>query len=72
MEIGMKDTRRRGRKTPRKTVASADAFRVLSEPAIRPKFGFLNDTDIDFMRCRAFELLAEYGVVVIHPRRSRR
>ncbi len=68
MENGTRKPRRRGRGAPRDTLASADAFKMLGEPTIRPRFGFLSDGDIDVLKERAFDLLADYGVMVIHPK----
>lgn len=68
MENGSTNPRRRGRGAPRATHAAADAFRVLENPSIRPNFGFLGEDDIDNLKNRAFDLLSEYGVVVIHPK----
>ena len=68
MESEPKTTRRQGRGAPRRTTASADAFKLLNEPAIRPRFGFLSDADIEAMKDHAFDLLSDYGVVVIHPK----
>ncbi|MCP5071932.1 MAG: hypothetical protein GY947_01390 [Rhodobacteraceae bacterium] len=68
MENGSKNPRRRGRSTPRAVSAAANAFQTLSEPATRPGFGFLSEGDVDVLKEHAFDLLADYGVVVIHPK----
>jgi len=60
--------KRRGRGAPRKTLASADVFRLLNEKHIRPRFGFLDDAAIEELKKRTFDLLADYGVVVIHEK----
>lgn len=67
MENGSRNQRRRGRGVTRATNAAADGFRMLAKPAIRPTFGFLSDADVAAMKDHAFGLLADYGVVVIHP-----
>ncbi|MCP5088225.1 MAG: hypothetical protein GY952_15645 [Rhodobacteraceae bacterium] len=67
MENGSTNPRRRGRNTPRQINKSADAFTLPAEPAIRPGFGFLDDASLDKLKRRSFDLLADYGVVVIHP-----
>lgn len=59
--------RRRGRGVSRETSAASDAFRLLEKQIARPRFGFLSDGDIEVMKERAFDLLENYGVVVIHP-----
>ncbi len=46
---------------------SADAFRQEARPGPRAQFGFLDTGDLDFLKARVVELLAEYGVVVLHP-----
>ena len=68
MENGSRNTRRRGRKESRQTEAAADAFRQLESSVNRPSFGFLSDTDIEEMMERAFNLLSDYGVMIIHPK----
>lgn len=67
MENGSRSSRRRGRGTPRDVSAAADAFTTLASPATRPRFGFLSDDDIAVLKDRAFDLLSDYGVVIIHP-----
>ncbi len=73
MEIGSKNapprgrSGRRGRGTPRDTYKTPDAFNVLETPSTRPRFGFLSDVEVNALKTRAFDLLADYGVVVIHP-----
>jgi len=49
-------------------LASADVFRLLNEKHIRPRFGFLDDAAIEELKKRTFDLLADYGVVVIHEK----
>ena len=61
-------TRRKGRGVSRKTKSAADAFRLLPEPAMGPKIGFLSEGDIEKLKSHAFNLLSDYGVVVIHPK----
>lgn len=58
--------RRRGRGVPKDVARTPDAFHV-GPKGTRPRFGFLSEGQIDEMKRRAFDLLADYGVVVIHP-----
>ncbi len=60
--------KRRGRGAPRKTRASADVFRLLDQTLARPRFGFLDDGAIAELKKRSLDLLADYGVVVIHDK----
>ena len=59
--------RRRGRGVPKDTPTIPDAFN-LSNLSKRPRFGFLSEGDIDELKTRSFDLLSDYGVVVIHPK----
>lgn len=59
--------RRRGRGTPKPLSNAPDAFK-LSAATHRPGFGFLSDDNIAEMKRRCFDLLSDYGVVVIHPK----
>ncbi len=68
MENGSRNTRRGGRSVSRQTQATADAFRQLEHKVSRPGFGFLSDVDIEEMMERAFNLLSDYGVTLIHPK----
>lgn len=67
MENGSRNPRRRGRSESRHTEAAADAFRELENASKRPGFGFLSDADMEEMMARAFALLSDFGVTVIHP-----
>jgi len=58
--------RRRNRAKPETPKPVPNAF-VLNEQASRPRFGFLDDTAIEELKSRAFDLLENYGVIVIHP-----
>ena len=66
METTEKLTRRRGRGVPKPVAATPDAFHLGSSVA-PPRFRFLSEGQIAEMRDRALALLADYGVVVIHP-----
>lgn len=68
MENGSTNPRRRGRGVTRTANATSDAFKTLEKPATRPAFGFLSEGDIGTLKGRAFDLLSDYGVVVIHPK----
>lgn len=59
--------RRRGRGQPKPSAAVANAF-APSTYANRPGFGFLDQNTIEFLKEKSFELLQDYGVVVIHPK----
>lgn len=59
--------KRRGRKNPPKTIKPADAFSMDSVFATRPSFGFLDADRMAYMQERVFALLADYGVMVVHP-----
>jgi len=59
--------KRRGRKSPPQTVKPADAFTMDRVFAARPGFGFLDEVRLEFMQNRAFALLEDYGVMVVHP-----
>lgn len=50
----------------RQTIA-ADAFRLEMPGQGRALFGFLSDDDIGFLKARAEEILADYGLVIHHP-----
>ena len=60
-----KKSRRRGRAEPRDTTQKVTAFHV-DTPAPRPGFGFLDEAGLARMRAKAIDLLADYGVVVVH------
>ncbi|SMP33506.1 trimethylamine methyltransferase family protein [Shimia sagamensis] len=59
--------KRRGRKSPPVSRASADAFSL--EHVIRPRaqFGFLDSDRMATLKGRVLDLLADYGVMVVHP-----
>ncbi|WP_294225582.1 trimethylamine methyltransferase family protein [uncultured Shimia sp.] len=59
--------KRRGRKSPPVSRASADAFSL--EHIIRPRaqFGFLDSDRMATLKGRVLDLLADYGVMVVHP-----
>ncbi len=60
-------SRRRRRGAKPKTKTEADAFTLDGTSGPRPGFGFLSDAAIAKVKARAFDLLKNYGVVVIHP-----
>lgn len=50
----------------------ATAFRQEPPGFDRVGFGFLTDDDIDYMRARVEDVLADYGVAILHPEAYRR
>ncbi|MGO1118871.1 trimethylamine methyltransferase family protein [Rhodovibrionaceae bacterium A322] len=60
-------SQRRGRGTPRPSRDVADAFTLHTGYNRRPRFGFLDSDALEQLKARAFDLLADYGVVIIHP-----
>lgn len=60
--------KRRGRKNPPVTRNVADAFTPDPMMNHRAGFGFLDDSKLDFMKDRVLSLLAEYGVMIVHPK----
>jgi len=59
--------RRRGRATPEQPSPVPDAFTLNGASGVRPGFGFLDEAATRKLTSRTFELLEEYGVVVVHP-----
>ncbi len=59
--------KRRGRAVPTPAAPIPDAFTLNGATNARPGFGFLDDAATDKLKARTFELLEDYGVVVIHP-----
>jgi len=59
--------KRRGRGVPRAAPEMPDAFTLSGDPALKARFGFLQEADIATLKKRSFDLLADYGVVVVHP-----
>lgn len=59
--------RRRGRKNPPVSRASADAFSLDHVIGARAGFGFLDADRMEFLKDRALRLLEEYGVMIVHP-----
>lgn len=59
--------KRRGRKNPPKTIKPADAFSMDSVFSQRPLFGFLDADRMKFMQNHVYDLLENYGVMVVHP-----
>ena len=35
---------------------------------MRPGYGFLDPNAIEILKTRAFDLLENYGIVIVHPR----
>ncbi len=58
---------RRGRATPKPVAATPDAFTLASVSSSRPRFGLLDADNIAELKQRSFDLLQDYGVVVVHP-----
>lgn len=50
----------------------ATAFRQEPSGFDRVGFGFLTDDDIDYMRARVEDVLADYGVAILHPEAYKR
>jgi len=67
MEATRTNPRRRGRGAPKPILNAPSAFRVSASNPERTKFGFLRQSDIAELMQRSFDLLSDYGVVVIHP-----
>lgn len=63
----MSDTKRRGRSVKRTGDAPADAFTMATKQTGRIRARILSDGARAQIRARAFDLLADYGVVIIHP-----
>lgn len=68
MEQRGEKRRRRGRSVPRETSGKPDAFTAAEVPILCRGMCFLSEGEIDLLKSRAFELLADYGVVIIHPK----
>lgn len=59
--------KRRGRKSPPVSRASADAFSLEHTIGPRAGFGFLDSDRMETLKTRVFDLLADYGVMIVHP-----
>lgn len=59
--------KRRGRKSPPVSRASADAFALEHVMGSRAHFGFLDSDRMTTLKSRVFDLLADYGVMIVHP-----
>lgn len=59
--------KRRGRGTPKPTHATPDAFTLSTSSSATSRFGFLSEADIDELKTSSFDLLSDYGVVIVHP-----
>ncbi|MBO9477955.1 trimethylamine methyltransferase family protein [Shimia sp. R11_0] len=59
--------KRRGRSAPPVSHASADAFSLEHVIGPRAHFGFLDSDRMQVMQNRVLDLLADYGVMVVHP-----
>ncbi len=68
METRRQNTpRRRGRGVPKPAAPTPDTFTLSASTGPRPAFGFLSESQIEELKDRSFDLLSEYGVVIIHP-----
>lgn len=59
--------KRRGRKNPPVSRAGADAFSMDHLIAPRARLGFLDSDRMAFMKERVFQLLEDYGMMIVHP-----
>ncbi len=59
-------TGRRKAMAQRQSVSRNGAFKLADPVLPRPQFSFLSDGDLEQIRSRAFDLLDEHGVAVIH------
>lgn len=64
-------------KTPKRTrtvrqSAPANAFRLEPSGFERSTFSFLTDADIAFLKARVEDVLADYGVAILHPEAYRK
>ena len=59
--------KRRGRAVPTPAAQVPDAFILNGATSARPGFGFLDEAAMEKLKARTFELLEDYGVVVVHP-----
>nr|MCB2109729.1 trimethylamine methyltransferase family protein [Paracoccaceae bacterium]MCC0065173.1 trimethylamine methyltransferase family protein [Defluviimonas sp.] len=57
----------RGARAERPEGAAANAFSLEAGGHARARFGFLGEGDLEALKARAIALLADYGVVVLHP-----
>ncbi|MEP2534218.1 trimethylamine methyltransferase family protein [Shimia sp.] len=60
--------KRRGRKNPPVSRASADAFNMEHVIGPRAGFGFLDSDRMDFLKERVLRLLEDYGMMIVHPK----
>ncbi len=60
--------KRRGRKAPPVSRASADAFSLEHIIGPRAHFGFLDSDRMATLKARVLDLLANYGVMIVHPK----
>lgn len=58
---------RRGRKAPKPAPKTADAFTQSAILSDRARIGFLTEGDVAEIKQRSFDLLSDYGVVIVHP-----
>lgn len=65
METRQPRHRRRGPAAPKKP--APNAFTLSQQTGHRPRTRFLSADQLDALKRRSFDLLADYGVVVIHP-----
>lgn len=67
MAESFRKPRRKGRQTARSGRVRPDAFHDLPDVTARSMFGFLSQDEIEVLKSRSFELLEDFGAVVIHP-----
>ena len=59
--------KRRGRATPKPESPTPDAFTLAPGSPAPARFRLLDESQVEELKHRCFDLLADYGVVVIHP-----
>lgn len=60
-------SRRRGRSVSEQPIIQPDAFTLCGATGERPRVRFLDDSALEKLKSRAFELLETHGVIVVHP-----
>ncbi len=60
-------SRRRRRAADAKSKPRPDAFNLYAAALPRPRFGFLDEAALAHLKDRAFALLEDHGVVIVHP-----
>lgn len=59
--------RRRARPAATQPRTIADAFTQDVSSSPRGRFGFLDEARLEELKTRAFDLLADYGIAIVHP-----